>query len=155
MKSAMERPLKPRVFFDADVLIAGSASTRGASYILLHLAELTIIEGIISEQVKVEAERNLREKLPQALPAFRVLVGSALKVVPDPAEEELGPYRDQADEKDVPILAAAVREKCHYLLTFNTRHYYPAEGVITVSTPGEFLSLLRRQLSELVESREA
>ena len=33
---------KPRLFIDADVLIAGSASTTGASYIILHLSDLTL-----------------------------------------------------------------------------------------------------------------
>ena len=62
---------KPRVFIDTDVLIAGSYSTTGASYIILHLSDLTIIEGLISQQVRVEAERNLQDKLPNALPIFR------------------------------------------------------------------------------------
>ena len=69
-----EALIKPRLFIDADVLIAGSASTAGASHILLHLSDLTIIEGIISHQVKLEAVRNLRGKMPQALPACRLLL---------------------------------------------------------------------------------
>lgn len=85
---------KPRVFIDADVLIAGSGSTTGASYILLHLSDLTIIEGVISEQVKREAERNLLEKLPQALPAFRLLLESAVRLVDDPAAEEVARFED-------------------------------------------------------------
>jgi len=48
-----------RVFFDADVLLAGSASTTGASHILLKLSELTLVEGITSHQAQTEAERNL------------------------------------------------------------------------------------------------
>jgi len=58
----VSKPLisRPKVFIDADVLIAGSASTRGASHIVLQLSELTVIEGVISLQVKREAERNLQ-----------------------------------------------------------------------------------------------
>ena len=37
-----------RVFFDSDVMIAGSASASGASFALLHLAELGLIKGYVS-----------------------------------------------------------------------------------------------------------
>lgn len=64
---------KLRVFVDADALFAGSAAPgrHGASLAILRMAELTLIEAIASQQVIVEAERNLAEKLPNALPAFR------------------------------------------------------------------------------------
>lgn len=141
---------KPRVFVDANVLIAGSASTTGASFILLQLCELTIIEGVISDQVRTEAERNLRGKLPQALPAFRVLIESALKRVKDPRLEDLERFRGQADAKDLPILVAAVLNGCDYLITFNVKDYHPDPENIVVQTPGEFLQRLRQQLLGLV-----
>jgi predicted nucleic acid-binding protein len=148
--SGTEALAKPRLFIDADVLIAGSASTTGASYILLHLSDLTIIEGIISQQVKVEAERNLREKLPQALPAFRLLVESAVKVVDDPPENQLIPLQGQAHAEDLPLLAAALLHRCHYLVTFNVKHYYPEGKKSVVLRPGEFLHRLRQQLVGLI-----
>jgi predicted nucleic acid-binding protein len=76
---------KLRVLIDADVLFAGAASpsTHGASYTILQLAELTLIECLVSNQVIVEAERNLSEKLPNKLSAFRKLVNCCLQVVPD------------------------------------------------------------------------
>lgn len=141
---------KPRLFLDADVLIAGSASAAGASHIILHLSDLTIIECIISEQVKVEAERNLREKMPQALPAFRLLVESAVKLVDDPDKNQLISWRGQAHVEDLPVLAAALLHRCHYLVTFNVKHYYPEGGQIIVLRPGEFLYRLRQQLMELI-----
>lgn len=144
---------KPCVFIDANVLIAGSASTTGASFILLQLCELTIIEGIISEQVRVETERNLREKLPQALPAYRVLIESALKQLKDPQWEDLERFHGQADAKDLPILAAAVLNDCDYLITFNVKDYHPDPKSIVVRRPGEFLQQLRRQLQSLVHSK--
>ena len=55
---------KPKLLVDADVLIAGSVSTSGASHIILQLSKLTIIECITSKQAQTEAERNLMEKLP-------------------------------------------------------------------------------------------
>lgn len=142
--------VKPKIFLDADVLIAGSASTTGASYVVLQLSALALVECIISQQVMVEAERNLQSKLPQALPAFRVLLESSVRVVEDPSLAALKPFNGQADEGDLPILVAGLGSGCHYLLTFNTRHYYPTTDEIKIMPPGEFLIELRQQLLDFL-----
>ena len=82
---------RPRVFVDADALFAGAAaaSDHGASLVILRLAEITLIEAVTSQQAVTEAERNLGEKLPQALPAWRLIVSRCLRVVPDPQPMEL------------------------------------------------------------------
>ena len=56
-----------RVFFDANVLIAGVASHRGASRAALMMAEAGLFQMVVSRQVLDEAERNLRRKLPVVL----------------------------------------------------------------------------------------
>jgi predicted nucleic acid-binding protein len=145
-----EALIRPRLFIDADVLIAGSASTAGASHVLLHLSDLTIIEGIISRQVKLEAERNLREKMPQALPAFRLLVESATRLVDDPHENQLVSLKGQAHAEDLSLLATALLYRCHYLVTFNVKPCYPEGEKIMVVRPGEFLYRLRHQLMGLI-----
>ena len=67
----MPKAHKPRVFVDADVLFAGSASPseHSASLVVLRLAEITLIEALTSEQVITEAESNLADKQPQVLPS--------------------------------------------------------------------------------------
>jgi predicted nucleic acid-binding protein len=72
-----------RVFVDSDVLLAGSASTTGASHLILQLSELGLIDAVGSEQVRREVERNLKRKLPAALPDFRLLAGAAVRWVDD------------------------------------------------------------------------
>lgn len=141
---------KPRVLVDADVLIAGSASTSGASHILLRLSEFTIIECICSESVLVETERNLLKKLPHALPLFRLLTRSALRVVQDPNPSLMESHAGQADPKDLPILVAAVEQGCHYLVTFNTKHYWPQSTELVVLPPGELLRRIRESLADLM-----
>lgn len=140
-----------RVFVDADVIFAGAASpsTHGASHIVLAMSELTLIEGITSQQAVTEVERNLAAKLPAALPAFRLLVSRALRVVPDPAPEALSAYRGQADPKDLPLLVAALHHGCAVLVTFNTRHYYPAGAAIKVLRPGDLILTVRQTLGQL------
>lgn len=142
---------KPRLFVDADVLFAGAASPseHGASLLVLRLAEITLIHAITSRQVITEAERNLEAKVPQALPAFRLLVSRCLHVVPNPAPGDLAPFESAADPKDLPILVAAVRERCPWLVTFNVRHFRPGHPAVTVLRPGDFIQSVREQLTAL------
>lgn len=147
---------RPKVFLDADVIFAGAAapSTHGASYVVLRMGEITLLECITSEQVIIEVERNLSSKLPNALPEFRLLVKRSVHVVPDPASEELDAYIGQADPKDLPILVAAIRESCSHLLTFNTRHFTPTGDQPIVQPPGEFLKSVRSRLSLLSSAED-
>ncbi len=142
---------KPRVFVDSDVLFAGaaSASEHGASLVVLRMAEITLIDAVVSEQVIVEVERNLAGYLPAALPTFRQLISRCLRIVPGPTDAELELCRDLADPKDAPILAAAVREACPWLVTFNLRHFQPGHPSITVLRPGEFVQHVRALLAYL------
>ena len=144
-------PAKPRIFVDADVLFAGAASPseHGASLLVLRMAEITLLEALTSEQVIAEAERNLAEKLPRTLPAFRLIVSRCLRVVPDPSPTDLQPYRGLADPADLPILVAALREGCPWLVTFNVRHYQPGHSDVAVLRPGEFLLRVRDRLARL------
>ena len=153
---AKRKPRKPRVFVDADVLFAGAASPseHSASQVVLRLAEITLIEALTSKQVVSEAERNLAVKLPQALPAFRLLVSRCLRVVPDPRQVDLSSHLGLADPKDLPILVAAMRERCPWLVTFNIRHFRPGHAAITVLRPGEFVLHVRDLLAHLTSEGE-
>ena len=145
------RPRKPRVFVDADVLFAGAASPseNSASLVILRMAEITLIEALASYQVIVETERSLADKLPQALPTFRLLVDRCLQVVPDPRPQDLAQYAGTADPKDLPILIAAVREACRWLVTFNVRHFQPGHPQVTVLRPGALVLHVRDLLAYL------
>ena len=149
-------PRKPRVFVDADVLFAGVASPgeHGASFITLRLAEVTLIVGVPPQQVITEAERNLEEKLPQTLPAVRLLVSRCLRVVADPRPDDLLPHAGLADPKDLPILVAAVREGCPWLVTFNVRHFQPGHPEVTVLPPGGLVLRVRDLLAHLSPTEE-
>ena len=149
-------PARPRLFVDADVLFAGAASPseHGASLTVLRMAEITLIEALTSEQVMAEAARTLGEKLPRALPALRLIASRCLRVVPDPPASDLRPYHGLADAADLPILVAALREGCPWLVTFNLRHYQPGHPDVAVLRPGDFLLRVRDRLARLGEEGE-
>ena len=142
---------RPRIFVDADVLFAGSASPseHGASLVLLRMAEITLIEACISQQVLHEVERNLAEKLPQALPVFRLIASRCLHVTPDPTPDEVQVYTGLAQASDLPILVAALQAGCPWLVTFNLRHYRPGHPAVQVLPPGDFLLRVRDLLALL------
>lgn len=142
---------RPRVFVDADVLFAGSASPaeHGASLVLLRMAEITLIEACVSQQVLLEVERNLAAKLPQALPAFHLIASRCLQVVPNPTAVDTQAYAGLADAADLPILVAALQAGCPWLVTFNTRHYRPGHPALQVLLPGDFLLRVRDLLAHL------
>ncbi len=147
----MPKPRKPRVFVDADVLFAGSASPSayGASLVVLRMAEITLIEVLTSQQVIAEVERNLSTKIPESLPTFRLLVDRCLTIVSDPRREALEDHVGLADAKDLPILVAATREKCPWLVTFNIDDFQPGHPSVTVLRPGDFVLQVRGLLAHL------
>jgi hypothetical protein len=93
-----------RVYFDADMLLAGAASPsdHSASQVLLTLSEITLIEGVTSEFTVDECRRNLEAKLRAATSDFERLVGRALSIVDAPARQRLLPHAHRADWKDLP-----------------------------------------------------
>jgi hypothetical protein len=140
-----------RVFFDADVIFAGSASPRdyGASLVLLRMAEITLIQALTSRQVVEEVKRNLKDKIPSALPAFQMITTRCLMIVDDPDPAEVDIFKGCADDKDLPILVAARRENCSLFTTYNIRHYQPGIPGITILTPGDLVLKVRYQLNGL------
>lgn len=151
MPNGTPSPPKPRVFIDADVLFAGAASPseHGASLVILRMAEITLIDAVASQQVISEAERNLAAKIPEALPVYRLLVSRCLRMVPDPEPQDLSRWVGLADDKDLPILVAALREQCSWLVSHNVRHFQPGHASIAVLRPGEFLWAVRERLATL------
>jgi predicted nucleic acid-binding protein len=137
-----DRP-RLRVFFDTSALIAGSASRSGASYVLLQMAGLGLVDGRISAEVREEAVRNTARKLPAALPALKLLLRDAL-VEGEPASQALmESVEDHAEPEDRPILAAALAQECRYLVTLNERDFHPPPGLIVIVRPGDLLRRIR------------
>ncbi|MCY0878664.1 MAG: PIN domain-containing protein [Firmicutes bacterium] len=143
-----------RVFFDADVIIAGSASPNGVSHALLQVAELGLIEGWTTPQVVDEVRRNLRQKLPHAVAVFEALWPRCLQMSPDPDDASLQRVSDYAHVKDRHVVAAAVQIPTHWLVTFNVRHFY-APPRLMVLRPQEAIQQLRTVISELAASAES
>jgi predicted nucleic acid-binding protein len=144
--------LKPKVFMDSSALIAGLASSKGASNVILALAEADLLALVVSEQVLVEVERNLQEKLPRALPEYRrFLAACPLERGDLPSAAEVAAARQIIHSDDAPILAVAMALGVDYLVTINRKHFLEDPEVaqkshLRLGTLGDFLAWFRTRL---------
>ena len=139
--------MKTRIFADANILIAGADSRSGASRAVLLMAEIGLFRLVVSRQVLDEAERNLRVKLPRALPNFAEQMAHLnLEILADPSLEESARWETIIEAKDAPILAAAVGANVDRILSLNTKDFTPevAEACgIPIQTPAQFIENIR------------
>ena len=148
------QPEPPRFFLDSSVIIAGVASHKGASRGLLTLAEIGIIRVIVSPFAVNETERNLRWKLPDALPYFRKIQEAInWESVADPAQADVHVWASLVPLKDAPIIAAAVIAKPHRLVTLDVKHLIEPTEVaersgLAIRTPAQVLTEIRQYIAE-------
>jgi len=148
----MQKP-RPKVFLDSSALIAGIASSKGAAREILRLAEIGLIEIIVSRQVVVETDRNITAKLPECLNDFRnYLETLAPMLVADPSQRAILRFSSLIQRHDAPILAAAVAAQADYLVSWDQKHFMTtgprALARPKVMNPGEFLHEFRQLLHE-------
>lgn len=110
-----------RLFLDANILFS-AAKTEGAVHRLLHLLREKGHELVVDGYVIAEARRNLEVKFPGATDSLQRLLGnvSAAAKAPPPLPPQLYP---ELPEKDRPVLAAAILQRCDVLLTGDKTHF--------------------------------
>ena len=117
------------VCLDADVLIAGLLSRRGASHAILILGEIGLLQVVLPEAAVEEVRRNLAAKLPEASPLFQEFLRAVAVRIYRPGPRNRERARSLADPKDIPIMAAAIGASARLLVTHNLRHFRSGEGV--------------------------
>lgn len=131
-----------KVFLDSSVMIAGLASKKVGSYEVLALAELKVLLPCISEDVVSEVFRNVQKKLPGSESyAYTLFKKLPFKMI-DPSEEDIKLAKKLINEKDAPILAAAITGKVDWLLSLD-KHFLKTgmerKVNFQICSPGEFL----------------
>ena len=133
-----------RVFLDSNVLISALIGDPDSAPVILvdWLAGGQPGPMITSVANVAEVERNLKRKLPAALPVWQAfLARSGIKVVPDTKSRTRG-----INAKDAPIVAAAVRAGATYLVTGDKRLLAEMErsgiGSPLQVTPRQMLNVL-------------
>lgn len=133
---------KSKVFIDSSVIIAGLASSSGGSNRILILCELDLIRPYISEQVVREVLKNVEHKLPALYEKTYLLFRRLPFRLQEASEENLVSAAEMINEKDAPILAAAMSGKVDCFLTLD-KHFLEGQCLDPLSfwigTPGDFL----------------
>jgi predicted nucleic acid-binding protein len=131
-----------KTFLDSSVIIAGLASKTGGSHKILLMAEYQIIIPLISEVVVEETLSNIKKKMPHHYSLFYTLFQKLPFKLVDPAENDLKRALTLINEKDAPILAAAMTGRAQWLLSLD-RHFFEPEiaplAGLNIGTPGDFI----------------
>ena len=103
-----------RVFLDANVLFSASNSATNIARVIAWTTERET--AVTSDLAIEEARKNLLLKRPTWLPAFEDMIG-ALEIAPSVLFE----LPVSIVTKDAPLLCAAIRSRCHLLVTGDQR----------------------------------
>jgi putative PIN family toxin of toxin-antitoxin system len=117
---------KCKVFLDSNVLLSGLFSDKGAPRIILDLLTLNlpILTGATGRYNLMEVERNLKKRMPAAMPLYHeYLPKLGLEVVALPSQETIRSMTGIIAEKDIPVLASAIACKAEYLITGDKKDF--------------------------------
>lgn len=111
------------LFLDANILFSAAWRETGPAALLFELAPVSDCRLLTSRFALTEARRNIFVKRPNRQAALESLV-RGLQLTPEPLARELSLARDCGlPEKDMPILAAAIRAGAHLLVTGDRKHF--------------------------------
>jgi predicted nucleic acid-binding protein len=138
-----------RIFLDSNVILSGLLSDKGAPKIILDILslKLSFLTGLTGQYNIIEIERNIKKKLPRALPVYKkYFPKSTIKIIPLPSAEEIRKYSGRVSEKDVPVLVSAIKGNVDFLLTGDKRHFEKLKNLrkypFAVVSPSEFLDTI-------------
>jgi predicted nucleic acid-binding protein len=137
-----------KVFIDSSVLVAACASFTGASAYILSQTKQKKIKSYISADVIGEAKKNVFLKLDEKGKGRldEYLNEIDFRIVSSPTPYEIAICEKYIFPKDAPILAAAIKTKCAYLITLDRKHFFQPQARsfaksmgIAILTPRKFI----------------
>lgn len=136
-----------KVFLDSNVIISGLLSDKGAPRVILDLLclGLPMLAGATGEYNIIEIERNLKKKLPGALPVYRKYLPLLnLEVIPLPSLGAIRKLLGTIADKDVPVLASAINCDADFLVTGDKKDFIKLKGKYSfrIVSPTEFLDII-------------
>ncbi len=144
-----------RVFLDSNVILSGLLSDTGAPRLILDILsmELPRLVAITGRYNIIELERNIRKKVPRALPVYdEYFPKLRIEIVPLPTPAEVTKHRGIVADKDTPVLVSAIKGKADFLVTGDKKHFEKVKKAGTfpfkITSPTEFLAVLAEFLKE-------
>lgn len=131
---------------DANIFFAAAASQIGASAFLFHMAQNKKVRLISNQYALIEAKVNIGRKLGEKeLLVFYELISVLNKIDSKKINQyEQKTLQDIIVEKDIPILASAMRQKADFLITLDKKDFMKdrvriAAHPVQILSPGEYL----------------
>src|SRR3989338_205061 len=115
-----------RIFLDANILIAATASPDGGSGYIFRVAENDASWQLLTSVYALqEARRNVLKKLPSCEQTLiKLIVAPELVFVHDPPRALVELANAVVPKKDAPILAAALSAKADVLCTLDIKDFH-------------------------------
>lgn len=137
-----------RLFLDANIFFAATASATGASRAIFLLAQKKYHCIVSSAYAIEEARRNIALKLPEDTSGIFWSLVSQLHAVDNqqPSQQELQRYHHILPTKDIPIIVSAMRMHADFLITLDKKDFKSkkmgGQEILTIKLPGEYLQEL-------------
>jgi predicted nucleic acid-binding protein len=129
-KEAPPGHLRPRLFFDANVVFSACVTQSGRAAPLVQLARGGLCHLLTSPHALHEARRNLALRYPGHEDRLEFILRT-VAVVPEAHATLVSWAREQGlPDEDTPILAAAVQAEADALVTGDRTHFGPLFGRI-------------------------
>ena len=148
-----------KVFLDSNVIISGLFSDKGAPRVILDLLclGLPVLTGATGEYNLIEIERNLKKKMPDILPIYKKYLPLLnLEVIPLPSPGEINKLSGTTSDKDIPVLASAIRAGADFLVTGDKKDFIKLKGKnpFKILSPAEFLDVIMPEVLKALEAGE-
>jgi predicted nucleic acid-binding protein len=157
----MAQRKKCKVFLDSNVLLSGLFSDKGAPRIILDLLTLNlpILSGVTGRYNLIEVERNLKKKMPEAMPLYqKYLPRLRLEIVEMPSQATVVSMTGAIAEKDVPVLASAIACGAEYLITGDKKDFAKLRNVkkynLEIVSPSEFIETVFPEIIKEAQDNE-
>lgn len=136
------------VFVDSSVLFAAMLSSTGSARDLIRLAIRGDIVLCASSYVLREVADNLARKYPSAALTFEEVMQQIDWQMVEPGPEEVWAAAAYTALKDAPVVAAARKARCDYLVTYDRKHLLEPQEVsrrsgLAIVTPDVVVSTIQ------------
>lgn len=135
-----------KVFLDSSVIVAACASKTGASALILGYSRLEKIITLVSKEVIEEARKNANLKIGETgkKRLSHYIKFANMRLVASPSTEEIVHCEQFINEKDAPILAAALHSQAGFIVSLDRKHFLQSSAIKKskpklILTPGDFV----------------
>ncbi len=141
---------KPRLFLDTSALFSGIWSQAGGARLILNLGEAGAVQILVSGQVLAEIDGVMRQKAPEQMARFALLLDrSQLEIVATAPADLIDRCQAMTGHAgDANILADAWHARVGFFVTLDKRHFLENSALrnflpFPIGTPGDFIEWYR------------